>query len=496
MRWSSAWPRPCGNIWTPSGAARREKQSDLGHRHGSVRHRPDRARARAFRRAVCRENPSRVRAGALSSPSQARRLSGETLCRKGGVLQGARHRHPFSRQLAQRLGRECPLGQALAQVLQAARRASRAARHRGRPRVAHRRNRHGLRICRGRGSRSEGPEEKMTLGPVMLDVTGLRVTPEEKEILRHPSVGGVILFARNFESPKQLIALTTGICALRRPELLIAVDHEGGRVQRFQEGFTRIPPMRLLGERWDASAAQARTLAESTGYVVAVELRAHGVDFSFAPVLDVDFGSSSIIGDRAFSDEPEVIAALAGAFVAGSTAGGTASVGKHFPGHGYVKADSHVDVPVDERELGEIEAADLLPYRELIKIGLGGIMPAHVIYPKVDRRPAGFSRVWLKDILRGRLGFDGMIFSDDLSMEGASVAGGVVQRAEAALAAGCDMVLLCNAPQSAPELLDALKGRALDPRRAERMRGRGPLRPLASDTRYASAVASIQGILA
>ena len=333
----------------------------------------------------------------------------------------------------------------------------------------------------------------MTLGPVMLDVTGLRVTPEEKEILRHPSVGGVILFARNFESPRQLSALTAEIRGLRRPELLIAVDHEGGRVQRFQEGFTRIPPMRLLGERWDAGAAQARTLAESTGYVVAVELRAHGVDFSFAPVLDVDFGSSSIIGDRAFSDEPEVIAALAGAFVAGSTAGGTASVGKHFPGHGYVKADSHVDVPVDERELGEIEAADLLPYRELIKIGLGGIMPAHVIYPKVDRRPAGFSRVWLKDILRGRLGFDGMIFSDDLSMEGASVAGGVVQRAEAALAAGCDMVLLCNAPQSAPELLDALKGRALDPRRAERMRGRGPLRPLASDRRYASAVASIQG---
>src|SRR5712691_492074 len=493
MRWSSAWPRPCGNIWTPSGAARREKQSDPGHRHGSVRHRPDRARARAFRRAVCRENPGRVRAGSLSSAPQTRRLSGETLCRKGGVLQGARDWNPLSGELAQRLGRECSFGQALAQVLQAARRASQAARHRGRPRVAHRRNRHGLRVCRGRGNRSEGPEEKMTLGPVMLDVTGLRVTPEEKEVLRHPAVGGVILFARNFESPRQLLALTTGIRALRRPELLIAVDHEGGRVQRFQEGFTRIPPMRLLGERWDAGAAQARTLAESTGYVVAVELRAHGVDFSFAPVLDVDFGSSSIIGDRAFSDEPEVIAALAGAFVAGSTAGGTASVGKHFPGHGYVKADSHVDVPVDERELGEIEAADLLPYRELINIGLGGIMPAHVIYPKVDRRPAGFSRVWLKDILRGRLGFEGMIFSDDLSMEGASVAGGVVQRAEAALAAGCDMVLVCNAPQSAPELLDALKGRALDPRRAERMRGRGSLRPLASDTRYASAVASIQG---
>ncbi len=293
----------------------------------------------------------------------------------------------------------------------------------------------------------------MTLGPVMLDVAGLRVTSEEKEILSHPSVGGVILFARNFESPRQLLALTAEIRALRRPEPLIAVDHEGGRVQRFQEGFTRIPPMRLLGERWDADPARARTLAEATGYVVAVELRTHGVDFSFAPVLDVDFGSSSVIGDRAFSEEPAVIAALAGAFVAGLTAGGTASVGKHFPGHGYVKADSHVDVPVDERELGEIEAADLLPYRELIKTGLGGIM-----------------------------------------MEGASVAGGVVQRAEAALAAGCDMVLTCNAPQAAAELLDKLKAPALDTRRAERMRGRGALKPLRSDMRYASAVAAIRSV--
>ena len=334
----------------------------------------------------------------------------------------------------------------------------------------------------------------MTLGPVMLDVAGLRVTSEEKEILRHPSVGGVILFGRNFQSPKQLLALTTEIRALRRPEPLIAVDHEGGRVQRFQEGFTRIPPMRLLGERWDTDPAQAQTLAEATGYVVAVELRAHGVDFSFAPVLDVDFGSSSVIGDRAFSEEPAVIAALAGAFVAGLKAGGAASVGKHFPGHGFVKADSHVDVPVDEREFGEIEAADLLPYRKLIKSGLGGIMPAHVIYPKVDRRPAGFSPVWLKDVLRSRLGFEGMIFSDDLSMEGASVAGGVVQRAEAALAAGCDMVLVCNAPQAASEVLDGLKAAPLDRARAGRMRSRGALKPLGSDARYASAVAAIQGV--
>jgi beta-N-acetylhexosaminidase len=228
--------------------------------------------------------------------------------------------------------------------------------------------------------------------------------------------------------------------------------------------------------------------------VIALELRTHGLDFSFAPVLDVDFGSSSVIGDRAFSDEPAAIAELAGALVAGLAAGGMASVGKHFPGHGCVRADSHLDVPVDERELGEIEAADLLPYRELIRRGLSGIMPAHVIYPKVDSRPAGFSPVWLKDVLRGRLGFGGMIFSDDLSMAGASVAGGVVQRAEAALAAGCDMILVCNAPQAAAEVLDGLKAGPLDRAHAERMRGRGTLKPLGSDTRYAAAVAAIQGI--
>ena len=332
----------------------------------------------------------------------------------------------------------------------------------------------------------------MKLGPVMLDLAGPELAAEEKERLRHPSAGGVILFARNFESPRQLLALTAEIHALRRPELLIAVDHEGGRVQRFLEGFTRIPPMHLLGERWKSDAAGALALAEAMGYVVAVELRTHGVEFSFAPVLDVDFGSSSIIGDRAFSDEPAAITALAGAFVAGSTAGGAASVGKHFPGHGYVKADSHVDVPVDERGLVEIEANDLQPYRGLIPRGLAGVMPAHVIYPAVDSRPAGFSRVWLKDILRGRLGFGGMIFSDDLSMEGASVAGGPTERARAALEAGCDMVLLCNAPQAAAGLLDGLQGRALDPGRAERMRGHGSLGPRTLDARYAAAAATVR----
>jgi len=331
----------------------------------------------------------------------------------------------------------------------------------------------------------------MTLGSVMLDLAGLALTAEEGGRLRHPSTGGVILFARNFESSSQLSKLTAEIRTLR-PELLIAVDHEGGRVQRFQQGFTRIPPMRSLGDRWESDAAQARVLAEAMGYVIAVELRAHGVDFSFAPVLDVDFGSSSVIGDRAFSDEPEEIAELAGGFISGLAAGGAAAVAKHFPGHGYVKADSHLEVPVDDRELRNIEAADLVPYRELIRRGLGGIMPAHVIYPKVDSRPAGFSPVWLKEVLRGRLGFGGMIFSDDLSMEGASAAGGPKERALAALEAGCDMVLLCNAPQAAAGLLDALKGRTLDPGRAERMRGRRTTKPLASDARYAAAVAAVR----
>ena len=332
----------------------------------------------------------------------------------------------------------------------------------------------------------------MTAGPVMIDLAGLEVGAEERDRLSHPADGGVILFARNFESPRQLRALTAAIRA-QRPELLIAVDREGGRVQRFQVGFTRIPPMRMLGDRWDADAAGATALAESVGYVIATELRAHGVDFSFAPVLDVDFGSSSVIGDRAFSDEPTVIAALAGAFVAGLSAGGVASVGKHFPGHGYVRADSHVDVPVDPRGLAEIQATDLYPYRDLIARGLSAVMPAHVIYPKVDSKPAGFSRIWLQDILRGRLKFGGMIFSDDLSMEGASGAGGPAARAQAAVEAGCDMVLVCNAPEAAAKVLEALKNDRPAPERMALMRSRGAVD---RDERYAAAVRAVRGATA
>ncbi len=296
----------------------------------------------------------------------------------------------------------------------------------------------------------------MGIGPVMLDVAGKTLTAEDEKRLRHPLVGGVILFARNYESPSQLAELTASIRAVRTPPLLISVDHEGGRVQRFREGFTRIPPMRELGKVWDAHPKRAKHLAEQAGWVLAAELRAHGVDFSFAPVLDVDYGASSVIGDRAFHAEPQAIAELAHSLMLGMKKAGMATVGKHFPGHGFVKADSHLEIPVDERDFADIEMCDLIPFRQMVDFGLTAVMPAHVIYPKVDPHPAGFSKVWLKDILRGQLGFEGCIFSDDLSMEGATVAGGIVQRAEAALHAGADMVLVCNKPESADELLGGL----------------------------------------
>jgi beta-N-acetylhexosaminidase len=331
----------------------------------------------------------------------------------------------------------------------------------------------------------------MGLGPVMLDVEGVELSAAEKQLLRHPLVGGVILFSRNYRSPQQLCELTAAIRSLRQPELLIAVDHEGGRVQRFQEGFSRIPPMRHLGVAWDRERGTACTAAADIACVLASELLACGVDFSFTPVLDVDFGESGVIGDRAFHSDPAAIAQLSAVLIAGLRAAGMASVGKHFPGHGHVRADSHLAVPVDERSYAEIEAADLLPYRELIKQGLSAVMPAHVIYPDVDEHPAGFSPIWLRQILRGQMGFDGMIFSDDLSMEGASVAGGVVERAHAALTAGCDMVLLCNAPAAAVELLAGLGHRQLNQHRAEVMRGTRLPDTLQSDTRYALARAGL-----
>lgn len=315
----------------------------------------------------------------------------------------------------------------------------------------------------------------MRLGPVMVDVAGLELTPDDIERLQHPQVGGVILFARNFAAPLQLIQLAHSIRELRTPHLVIAVDHEGGRVQRFRHGFTPIPPMRELGKLWNRDPAQALAAARGCGFVMGSELQAHGVDFSFAPVLDVDYGESSVIGDRALHDDPNVIAVLAEALQAGLSAAGMASVGKHFPGHGFVRADSHHEVPVDDRTLTEITQRDLVPFQRMVRAGMGGVMPAHVIYPKVDSKPAGFSSTWLQKILREKLSFDGLIFSDDLSMEGASTAGGVMARANAALNAGCDVVLLCNDPRAQDTMLEGLERRPVAPtlqRRLERMRGK------------------------
>ena len=294
------------------------------------------------------------------------------------------------------------------------------------------------------------------LGPVMADVAGLTLTDAERERLLHPAIGGVILFKRNYADPQQIAALCAEIRALRSPHLLIGVDHEGGRVQRFREGFTPIPPMRTLGEVWDTQPQRARRLAQDAGYVIGAELRAAGIDFTFAPVLDLDYGSSGVIGDRAFHRHAQAVADLAHGLMLGLHEAGMNAVGKHFPGHGYVRADSHLAVPVDERSLADLEFADLLPFRQMIDLGLAAVMPAHVIYPRVDSQPAGFSRVWLTQILRGEYRFEGVIFSDDLSMEGASVAGDVHARAVAALSAGCDMVLVCNKPEQVDSLLARL----------------------------------------
>ena len=281
-------------------------------------------------------------------------------------------------------------------------------------------------------------------GPIMLGVEGLTLTGADDARLSDPRVGGVILFARNFASSDQLRELTAAIRDVR-PALLVAVDHEGGRVQRFRHGeFSAIPPMRTLGEQWDADPAAATRAAFEHGETIARELRAHHVDFSFTPVLDLDYAASAVIGNRAFHADPIVVADLAGALMRGLEAGGCAGVGKHFPGHGFVEADSHVDTPVDGRTLDAILRTDVVPFAALIQQDLAAIMPAHVIYPAVDARPAGFSRVWITDILRGRLAFDGLVFSDDLEMAGAHSAGDIVARADAALDAGCDAVLVCN----------------------------------------------------
>ena len=310
----------------------------------------------------------------------------------------------------------------------------------------------------------------------MLDLRGAELQPDEREMLLHPLVGGVILFARNYRDPDTLISLTSRVHELRTPPLLIAVDHEGGKVQRFHQGFTRLPPSRCFGDLYGEDEAKALALVEDTGWLLASELLAAGVDISFTPVLDLDSGVSSFLGDRTYHHSPDAVAHLGQFLVKGMRSAGMMAVGKHFPGHGNVKGDSHHEAPVDERDYGAILMADLAPFERLINAGLAAVMPAHVIYPRVDDKPAGFSGVWLKQILRGRLNFQGVIFSDDISMAGAEFAGSYPERAYRALEAGCDMVLVCNNQAAARALLDQLKI-SPDPAsqlRLMRMHGAGP----------------------
>lgn len=320
----------------------------------------------------------------------------------------------------------------------------------------------------------------LPLGPIIADVAGLSLTDDDRQRLLHPLIGGVILFSRNFASREQLAALVAQIKALRTPSLLVSVDHEGGRVQRFRDGLTEIPAMRDLGDQYDADPEAALREARRLGAVLALELRELGVDYSYTPVIDLDWGRSGVIGRRAFHGDPKAVAALVSALMHGLRIGGMANCGKHFPGHGWAEADSHVAVPIDERSLDDILQADAMPYRWVGSPTLTSVMPAHVIYPQVDDRPAGFSKIWLQDVLRSRLAFDGLVVSDDLSMAGAETAGDVVARAKAAFDAGCDAALVCNSPHLVDQLIAGLPiAQAVrDPqslaRRLEAMRGREP----------------------
>lgn len=298
--------------------------------------------------------------------------------------------------------------------------------------------------------------KQLQRGPVMADIGGLTLTDEERERLQHPAVGAVILFARNYESPEQLEYLTETIHALREPRLLIAVDQEGGRVQRFRDGFTSLPPARSFGERYDKDRQQGIEDAATAGWLMAVELLQLGIDFSFAPVADIDSGRSSVIGNRAFHSDPEVAGRLAMAFMQGMHKAGMAATAKHFPGHGCVQGDSHHVIPVDDRNFDEIAETDLPPFQTMIDHGVEGIMTAHVIYRQVDEQPPTFSHYWLQDVLRGEMGYQGLIFSDDLSMEGASVAGGPLERAQKAMQAGCDMVLVCNDTEALDQVIEGV----------------------------------------
>ncbi len=295
------------------------------------------------------------------------------------------------------------------------------------------------------------------IGPVILDLVGTDITQEEREIVQHPSVGGVILFTRNYESPKQLAYLCKAIRETRSTPLLIAVDQEGGRVQRFREGFTRLPSMGAIGQWYDKDQAQALLFAEACAWLMASELLCSGVDMSFAPVLDLNKMPNPAIGDRAFHRDPECIIALAKAWIHGMHTAGMAATGKHFPGHGSVTVDSHAALPLDERNLHDIRQDDLRTFEALMSTHLDAMMPAHIVFSKIDDKPVGFSSYWLQTLLRKHYQFAGMIFSDDLNMHGASPAGDYVDRAKAALFAGCNMVLICNNREGAIHIIEGLQ---------------------------------------
>ncbi|HEY3730937.1 MAG TPA: beta-N-acetylhexosaminidase [Steroidobacteraceae bacterium] len=325
----------------------------------------------------------------------------------------------------------------------------------------------------------------MSLGPVMLDVAGPELSAADRELLAHPLVGSVLLFTRNYIDPAQLQRLVANIQSIRSPALLVAVDHEGGRVQRFRAGFSALPPLRRIGHAFDADPQRGLAMARSLGWLMAAELLACGLDFSFAPCVDLDYGLSEIIGDRAFHARAEAVAQLAIAYVHGMRDAGMAATAKHFPGHGAVVADSHLALPLDRRALQDMDL-DLLPYRRLMANGLPAVMVAHVLYQAVDPLPASFSSRWIQGVLRTELGFGGLVFADDLSMAGAAAMGDLPQRAERALAAGCDVLPVCNDRPGAERLLDSLRV-PVDPAaqlRLVRMRGR---RQYAFDALTASA---------
>ena len=336
----------------------------------------------------------------------------------------------------------------------------------------------------------------LPLGPLMIDIAGTELSPLDCERLSHPLVGGIILFSRNYANPEQLSALCSAIHALRSPALLIAVDHEGGRVQRFRDGFTRLPPMAALGKLWDGDPQAALLSARQVGYVLASELRARGVDYSFTPVLDLDYGPSRVIGDRAFHRQPEAVIALAAALGDGLRQAGMGSCGKHYPGHGYVIPDSHVELPVDDRAF-EAMQEDIAPYRHL---PLGGVMAAHVIYNCMDCNTAVFSNKWIS-YLRNDIKFDGVVFTDDLSMAGAGVVGDMLSRVETAYAAGCDMLLVCNAPDVVGDVLENWKPE-VDPLRGKRVEALIPQAPalsweaLQTDPAYQAAQKTIAKLMA